>query len=63
MRRLIFLRLAVLPVALFARVPIKLASDLAVSPDGKQIAFYWRGDVWSASIKGGAARQLTRHPS
>ena len=63
MRRLIFLWLAVLPVALFARVPIKLASDLAVSPDGKQITFYWRGDVWSASIKGGAARQLTRHPA
>ena len=63
MRRILFLWLAVLPVALFARVPIKLASDPAVSPDGKQIAFFWRGDVWSASINGGAARQLTRHPA
>lgn len=46
-----------------AKVPIRLASDLAVSPNGKQIAFFWRGDVWSAPIKGGAARQLTRHPA
>lgn len=63
MRRAYFLLLAVLPVALFARVPIKLASDLAVSPNGKQIAFFWKGDVWTAPIKGGAARQLTRHPA
>jgi tricorn protease len=46
-----------------AKVPIRLASDLAVSPNGKQIAFFWKGDVWSASIKGGAARQLTRQPA
>ena len=46
-----------------AKVPIRLASDLAVSPNGKQIAFFWRGDVWSAPIIGGAARQLTHHPA
>ena len=63
MRRAIILSLALVNAVVFARVPIKLASDLAVSPDGKQIAFFWRGDVWAAPMKGGAARQLTRHPA
>jgi tricorn protease len=61
MRGAFLIILAVLPGALIARVPIKLASDLAISPNGKQIAFFWKGDVWTAPIKGGAARQLTRH--
>ena len=64
MRRAQFiLWVSLLPVLALAKVPIRLASDLAVSPNGKQIAFFWKGDVWSASIKGGAARQLTRHPA
>ena len=64
MRRAQFiLWVSLLPVFALAKVPIRLASDLAVSPNGKQIAFFWKGDVWSAPIKGGAARQLTRHPS
>ncbi len=64
MRRAQFiLWVSLLPVLTLAKVPIRLASDLAVSPNGKQIAFFWKGDVWSASIKGGAARQLTRHPA
>ena len=52
-----------LPLVAQAKVPIRLASDLAVSPDGKQIAFFWRGDVWTAPVNGGGARQLTRHPA
>ena len=38
---------------------IVLPSQPAVSPDGKQIAFSWRGDIWTASIDGGQARRLS----
>ncbi len=33
----------------------------ALSPDGTQVAFAWRGDVWIASSDGGAARRVTTH--
>lgn len=41
---------------------IRMASDLAVSPTGKAVAFSWSGDIWLVSTEGGRARQLTRHP-
>lgn len=33
-----------------------------ISPDGNQIAFAWRGDVWTAPVQGGEARRVTSHP-
>lgn len=42
---------------------IRLPRDPQLSPDGKQITFAWRGDVWVASSDGGAAFRLTTHPS
>ena len=42
---------------------IRLPRDPRLSPDGAQVAFAWRGDVWIASSDGGAARRLTTHPS
>lgn len=50
-----------LSAALAAQVPIKLLDDHALSPDGKTIAFSWRGDIWSVPSTGGAARRLTNH--
>ena len=56
-------------LALFAAVPgraqhkIQLANHPSLSPDGKAIAFGWNGDIWTVSAEGGAARQLTNHPS
>jgi len=38
----------------FARFP-------AVSPDGRTLAFSWRGDIWVAPIDGGQATRLTVH--
>ena len=38
---------------------IQLASDPALSPDGTQLAFSWRGDVWVVASEGGTARRLT----
>jgi tricorn protease len=42
-----------------ASEPIRLVSDPAISPDGQQIAFAWRDDIWTASIDGGPAEQIT----
>ena len=34
----------------------------AISPDGSQIAFCYKGDIFIVSSNGGQARQLTSHP-
>lgn len=44
-----------------AQQSIKLASNPNISPDGLQIAFSWRGDIWISSIEGGLAKQLTQN--
>ena len=44
-----------------AAEPIRLADDPALSPDGRMVAFVWRGDIWLAPIEGGDARPLTQH--
>ncbi|MFZ2900321.1 MAG: S41 family peptidase [Saprospiraceae bacterium] len=33
----------------------------SLSPDGKQVAFSYEGDIWTASAEGGQARRLTIH--
>ena len=33
----------------------------AISPDGTQVAFSYKGDLWIVDASGGAARQLTSH--
>ncbi|MBN2329826.1 MAG: PD40 domain-containing protein [Candidatus Omnitrophica bacterium] len=35
----------------------------SISPDGSQIVFSWRGDLWKASSDGGRAERLTSHPA
>ena len=35
----------------------------ALSPDGENVVFAWRGDLWLVGIGGGQARRLTTHPS
>ncbi len=42
---------------------VKVAQAPALSPDGATVAFAWRGDVWSVPVSGGAARQITHHPT
>src|SRR3954453_14730475 len=41
--------------------PIVGARMPALSPDGKQLAFVYRGDIWISSDKGGRATPLTQH--
>ncbi len=38
------------------------ASELVVSPNGKEVAFLFRGDVFVASVEGGVTKQITRTP-
>jgi len=42
------------------RVEVQLAEFPALSADGRQLAFGWKGDVWIARSKGGRARRLTQ---
>ena len=44
-----------------AAEPITGARMPALSPDGKHLAFVYRGDVWTVSAKGGRATALTQH--
>jgi tricorn protease len=38
------------------------AGQLAVSPNGKEVAFVFRGDVFVTSVEGGITKQITRTP-
>ncbi len=40
----------------------KDATELAVSPNGKEVAFVFRGEVFAASIKEGTTRRITNTP-
>src|SRR6185295_18869609 len=35
----------------------------SLSPDGSQVVFTWRGDLWKAPSRGGHAIRLTSHPA
>lgn len=35
------------------------ATDPAISPDGNQVCFSYKGDLWTVSFKGGIAKRLT----
>ncbi len=43
--------------------PILGARMPALSPDGTQLAFVYRGDIWVVPSAGGTARAITRHPA
>jgi len=42
-----------------AKTPLIGARNIAISPDGKRIAFSYRGDVWVAPAEGGRAIPVT----
>lgn len=52
---------------LAAQVPppqaIRMARMPAPSPDGREVAFSYQGDLWVAAATGGEARRLTAHPA
>jgi len=50
-----------LAVSAWSAEPIKFARTPAPSPDGREIAFSYQGDLWKVSIEGGRAQRLTVH--
>ncbi len=46
-----------------AREPVSMVGTPSLSPDGKQLAFAWDGDLWLASPGGGRATRITHHES
>ncbi|MDW8319769.1 MAG: DPP IV N-terminal domain-containing protein [Armatimonadota bacterium] len=50
-----------LVIQCFAQTAVRFARYPAPSPDGKQIAFSWQGDLWLVSSAGGEAKRLTVH--
>ncbi len=42
---------------------VQLATDPALSPDGKVLAFALAGDIWTVPTKGGVALRLSTHPA
>ncbi|HZU37248.1 MAG TPA: DPP IV N-terminal domain-containing protein, partial [Gemmataceae bacterium] len=43
--------------------PIQMARTPDISPDGKEIAFSYLGDIWIVDTIGGRARPVTSHPA
>ncbi len=58
-----WLGLAGLALAGPGQETIQLAGPPDVSPDGRQLTFAWKGDIWLAPVAGGAARLLASHPA
>src|SRR5215470_613743 len=44
-----------------AQEPIRFARTPDISPDGKQVAFSYLGDIWTVETIGGIARPVTMH--
>ena len=42
---------------------VLMTSWPCVSPDGKQVVFEWREDLWSCPTEGGRATRITAHPA
>ncbi len=54
---------AVNPAITNAKQVVQLASNPALSANGKRMVFSWRGDIWLANSTGGGIRQLTTSSS
>ena len=46
----------------FAETPVWIRKN-AISPDGKTLAFSYKGDIYTVPVSGGEARQLTSNPA
>lgn len=55
--------MGLVPGAFSERETVRLGALPVLSPNGKQLVFEYRGDLWGASVKGGKAERLTSHPA
>jgi len=46
-----------------AATEVDLPRHPSISPDGSEVVFSWRGDLWKVPATGGTAARLTAHPS
>ena len=60
-KRIFWLAVFVMTASLSAKETIRITTGCNLSPDGKTIAFAWRGDLWSVPATGGVAKRLTSH--
>ena len=45
-------------------IPIQMASDFALSPDGSTLVFRWANELWSTStVQPNSVSRLTNHPA
>jgi len=52
---------AFLPLFASSQEPIRYARTPDISPDGKQVTFSYKGDIWVVETIGGVARPVTLH--
>ena len=48
------------PATALALTPLWMR-DVKISPDGRTIAFQYKGDIWTVPVEGGNAERLTAH--
>jgi len=60
-RTIVALAGLILAFPAIAQEPIRFARTPDISPDGKQIAFSYLGDIWTVEAIGGVARPVTMH--
>jgi len=58
MRKIFLLAAAAVPAVMMASTPLWMR-DVAISPDGRSIAFAYKGDIWKVPSSGGQAVRLT----
>jgi tricorn protease len=61
MKKFIFLFLISLSYLGFSQTDVSWIRYPSISPDGKEIAFTFKGDIYKVSVDGGRAVQLTSH--
>ena len=59
---LAYMALSFTAVAAYAATPLWMR-DIQISPDGTEIAFCYKGDIYKVPAKGGTATQLTTQES
>lgn len=62
-RRIIVLTVSMASLLTAGAVAPMWTRDVRISPDGKTIAFTYKGDIYSVGVNGGRATRLTSQPS
>ena len=63
MKRYLLLSMFLFTVSLAAQETPLWIRKSVISPDGKTVAFCYKGDIWTVGIQGGRAFQLTANPA